>query len=202
MLYCPNRGTPDSPDSPLPTTRCRRAQAVASRARSSAGVRTGTGEPAKSLGLRVTMASRRASAAQAMCRLSSKSEPGKCDVQVEQDEHQPYFSVRHSSIHRSTVSSSGGGRSVLSKPWTSAADSPRVFAGGSGAGPSASSRDSRIFRASVIRSVVGQALTRFSTSVSSVASAVLMGQFPLRRIEIGRFVDPDVLAAFKSSLPN
>ena len=69
----------------------------------------------------------------------------------------------------------GGGWSVLSKPWTSAADNPRVFGGGGAAGASALSRDSRILRASVIRNVVGQVLTRFSTSVSSVASAVLMG---------------------------
>ena len=46
------------------------------------------------------------------------------------------------------------------------------------ASASALSRDSRILRASVIRNVVGQVFTRFSTSVSSVASAVLMGQSP------------------------
>ena len=99
------------------------------------------------------------------------------DVQIEQDGHQPYFSIRCSSIHRSTVSSSGGGRSVLSKPWTSAADNPRVFWAGGVAGASALSRDSRILRQRDPQ-VVGQVLTRFSTSVSSVASAVLMGSVP------------------------
>ena len=48
----------------------------ASRARSSAGVKTRIGEPTKSLALRVTIASSSASTAQAIWRLSSKSEPG------------------------------------------------------------------------------------------------------------------------------
>ena len=102
------------------------------------------------------------------------------DVQIEQDGHWPNFSIRCSSTQRSTVSSSGGGRSVLSKPYAliSAADSPRSLAGTAAAAASAVSRDSRIFRASVIRNVIGQVLTRFSTSVNSVASAVLMGSAP------------------------
>ena len=50
--------------------------------------------------------------------------------------------------------------------------------------------DSRIFRASVIRNVVGQVVTRFSMSVSSDVSAVLMVQ-PHTPTENGRFVDPD-----------
>jgi hypothetical protein len=36
------------------------------------------------------------------------------NIQIEQDRHQPYFSIRCSSIHRLTVSSSGLGWSILS----------------------------------------------------------------------------------------
>ena len=53
-----------------------------------------------------------------------------------------------------------------------------ISAGTAPESASALSRDSRILHASVIRNVVGQVLTRLSTSVSSVASAVLVGQTP------------------------
>src|SRR5205807_912395 len=90
-------------------------------------------------------------------------------VQVEQDCHRPYSSIRASSIHCLTVSSSGAGRSVLSKPWTSSADNPRVFGESvAGGGASEASSDSRIRCASAIRKAVGQVFTRPSTSSHSL----------------------------------